>query len=466
MLSRRFEIQDIVAQDSFGVTFRALDTRTGEPVALRRFFPFGADGGGLFDEERSDYAAAVARLVSLQHPGLRGVLTGGCDPVDGMPFVATEWIDGESVAAMLQRGTFTPAGAIAVLDRALDVSAALSEALGTWAVWVETAPELIIDDGRDPRRGLTFALAPMKWIGTEAPQRNLLPLAELAEDLLGWRGKRFAAQAGQGLGAWVKWLRANADALTLGQARESLAGLACGAGPVAGPPPARVNLPPPPEGLDMRHPVLSTLRPAHLKKSPAKEPWVLIVALAALVVAAGWWVVHHPVTRGTRRAVAAAPLNGTAPGARQLLAPSATAPPEEQRAALAASPPPAPGVADGAPPPRAAGDPPGGVFRSGDTERIMQEKDREVTVEGVLKNIRASDSGKTLYLEFVETTQQDEVRGCFVTKRLSEDMSVDALQGLVGKRIRISGVVRIMHHFKVKWPEVLLRDRQAIQEVP
>ena len=107
MLSRRFEIQDIVAQDSFGVTFRALDTRTGEPVALRRFFPFGADGGGLFDEERSDYAAAVARLVSLQHPGLRGVLTGGCDPVDGMPFVATEWIDGDSVAAMLQRGTFT-----------------------------------------------------------------------------------------------------------------------------------------------------------------------------------------------------------------------------------------------------------------------------------------------------------------------------------------------------------------------
>ena len=95
----------------------------------------------------------------------------------------------------------------------------------------------------------------------------------------------------------------------------------------------------------------------------------------------------------------------------------------------------------------------------------MQEKDHEVTVEGVLKNIRVTDSGKTLYLEFVETTKRDEVRGCVMTKNVAQDLSEQSLKPLLGKRIRITGVVRIMHHLKVKWPEVLLRDRKSIQEV-
>ena len=412
-------------------------------MAVRRFFPYGADGGGLFDEERSEYAAVVARLADLQHPGLRAVLSGGCDPVDGMPFVATEWIEGESLADMLQRGFFTPAGAIGVLDRALEISEALSEVLGTGAVWVETAPALIIVAGGESRRGLTFSMAPMKWLGSETSQRSLLEVAELAEELLGWHGRRVPAQAGQGLGAWVKWLRANANVLTLRQARESLAGFAGGAAPSAarpsGPP---VGVEPPPEVMDLPYPATSPPRPVRGKKNPSKEPVVLIAALAVLVVSAGWWVSQHPVAPGPRRvAVAATPA----------MAPNAAVP--------AAS-----GVV-AAQPPLADGPLPDGVFRSGDTQGIMEAKGREVTVEGILKYLRVSDSGKTVYLEFVETTPKDEVRGSFATKKVTEDMSEQALTPLIGKRIRISGVVTLKSHFSVKWPEVMLKDRKAIQEV-
>jgi hypothetical protein len=91
---KRFEIEDIVDQDASGVVFRAVDSSTGREVALRRFFPFGPDGGGLEGDEQLAYGNAVEILTGLQHPGLRAVVGGGCDSVDGLPFIATEWIDG------------------------------------------------------------------------------------------------------------------------------------------------------------------------------------------------------------------------------------------------------------------------------------------------------------------------------------------------------------------------------------
>ena len=416
VLRRRFEIQDIVAQDSSGVTFHALDVQTGSAVAVRRFFPFGADGGGLFDEERSDYTAFVARLTGLQHPGLREVLSGGCDPVDGMPFVASEWIEGETLAEFLQRGTFTSAEAVVTLERVLEICEGLSNALGADAVWVETAPELIIDDAGDSHRGLTFGLAPMKWLGHEASQRSLLPLAELAEDMLGWRRRRLTYQVGHGLGAWVKWVRANADGVTLRQARERLVDLAGGSAPEA----ASGTLPCG-GSSEPRQPLALPIR---LKKNPVKEPWILIAVVGLLAAGAVWWVLLHPVVHGVR---------GATPARTGQQAP-------------------------------AVGELPGTVLSSGDTQRIMQQANREVTVEGVLKKVEMAAAGDVLYLEFEGASLSDEVRGCFESKIPPDDMTVRALNPLQGKRIRISGVVEIRSKLN-QWPEVRLKDRQSIQEV-
>ena len=82
---RRFQIEDMVAQDAAGIVFRALDRQTGELVAISRFLPFGVNGGGLSDEEQAEYQVVVERLCAIRHPAMRSVIGGGCDAVDGMP---------------------------------------------------------------------------------------------------------------------------------------------------------------------------------------------------------------------------------------------------------------------------------------------------------------------------------------------------------------------------------------------
>ena len=61
--------------------------------------PVRRGGGGLLEEEQAAYNIAVGRLAGLQHPALRAVVCGGCDPVDGIPFIATEWIEGTAAGA-------------------------------------------------------------------------------------------------------------------------------------------------------------------------------------------------------------------------------------------------------------------------------------------------------------------------------------------------------------------------------
>src|SRR5690606_14942195 len=61
-VTRRYEIQEIIGQDSNGVVFHAVERSSGRDVVLRRFFPFGASGGGLDRAEQEAYAAAVENL--------------------------------------------------------------------------------------------------------------------------------------------------------------------------------------------------------------------------------------------------------------------------------------------------------------------------------------------------------------------------------------------------------------------
>jgi hypothetical protein len=138
---RRFQIEDLIIQDASGVVFRALDTETGRTVALRRFFPFGAHGGGLLDDEQTAYNIALDRLAGLNHPRCARSICGGCDPVDGIPFIATEWIEGDLLEPVLQRGPLPTEAAVELITQALEVCELLSHVLAEEAVWVETDPQ-------------------------------------------------------------------------------------------------------------------------------------------------------------------------------------------------------------------------------------------------------------------------------------------------------------------------------------
>ena len=158
----RFEIEDIVAQDPRGVVFRARIRSSDTPVAIRRFSPFGEDGGGLDHEEAAAFRIAASRLAKLDHPALRRVIEGSVDPIDGLPYLVSEWIEGESLADVLDGEKLDPALVIDVMRLALEVSLVLSEVLGEEALWVETDPATVLVGDAESGRGFTFWISPFK----------------------------------------------------------------------------------------------------------------------------------------------------------------------------------------------------------------------------------------------------------------------------------------------------------------
>lgn len=436
--------------------FRAVDADTGRPVGLRRFFPFGIDGGGLEAQEVADYQRGVAEMAALNHPALRAVLTGGCDPVDGFPYLVTEWVEGESLATLLGHGEFEPDAVVEVIERALKLCETISAKLGVEAMWLETSPELVVLDGNDAGRGFTFGLSPVRWLVESRDRHSLLPLAVLAEEMMGWRGRLVGDQAGGGLGGWIKWLRNSPPTVTLAEARRTLArmtgrevpepefvAMTVPSAPVAAPPVGVSGLASDSAVGGTRTTVAPVVMPLALPAQRSSKPlWAVVAILAVLVAGVGWWVVKHP-----RVAAAAA----------EAVPPSESV--EAKRLAEINA--------------RAAKLVEGGavqeadlVFKADDRQGILNEDGKRISVEGKLLQVRASKSGKTLYLEFSDEAQADQVRGRVVVKDAGRDLSEDALKRWIGKQVRITGVVEAVKTAGVTRPEVTLEDGASIKEVP
>ena len=218
-MAGRYEILDILAQDKSGIVFHAEERESGRSVVLRRFFPYGPEGGGLQEAERAVYLAALERVRDLRHPTLRTIIDGGCDPVDGMPFLVSEWVEGQRLGELLKTRPLSPGSAKALLTHAIEASRELSQVFDEEAVWVETTPDSVIL----PVEGetLTFWICPIKWLSTAEQRGGLLPLAKLAEKALHWRGKPVAG-TGEGIGSWVKAVRENPYRWNLDEALQAL----------------------------------------------------------------------------------------------------------------------------------------------------------------------------------------------------------------------------------------------------
>ena len=432
-VTRRFQIEDLIYQDTTGVVFRTLDKQTGNAVAIRRFFPFGAAGGGLRAEEQSAYEVAIGRLVDLNHPALRAVICGGCDPVDGIPFIATEWIDGGSVESLLAQGPLPAKVATELITQALEVCEVLSQVLGEQAVWVETDPQTIIIGSPDSPRRFTFCISPMQWFGDHSKTPRLQPIIYLTEKLMGWQGRKMNDTAGGGLGAWLKWLRHNAATISLYEARETLT--------------ASVGEAPP---VTTRQLVVQSSR--QLAHAPAPPPsrvlWVLNIGLALLASGlAVWFVVRQreirnsrldsPVIQGVAQHVPPPPTTTSA---------AASAP---DRTPLAEQP--------------ATATKNGGVIHWTSSDLLYQNQDQPVVVEGQLADISIKKT--KIYLLFSEHPAGTDCRGALVVKTAAKDLTPAWLSNLKGKKIRLHGTVKIVNTFGVKRPEIIIRKRAEIEPI-
>lgn len=219
-MAGKYEILDILAQDKSGIVFHAEDRESGRSVVLRRFFPFGPEGGGLQEAERAVYMTALEKIRDFRHPTLRTIIDGGCDPVDGIPFLVSEWVEGQRLGELLKSRPLSPGSTKALLSHALEASRELSQVFNEEAVWVEASPDsVILPVGEGD--SITFWICPIRWLSSPEQRGGLLPLAKLAEKALHWRGKPVAGTA-EGLGSWVKAVRENPNRWTLDEALHAL----------------------------------------------------------------------------------------------------------------------------------------------------------------------------------------------------------------------------------------------------
>lgn len=463
-----------------------MDAETGRHVALRRFFPFGVDGGGLQPEERAAYDIGVKRLAEVVHPALRAVVTGGCDPVDGMPFLVTEWVEGSSLSRLLEKGLLTAESAFILMDQALEVSELLSRVLAEDEVWVETAPSAIVIGEGESERGITFWISPFRWLSTEETRPGLMPLVDLLDEVMGWKSGTVSDEAGGGLGSWRNWLKANAQTTTLASARAALAASTRQA-QTASSAPGVARKAPPAKSAAVHRPII-TSRP--------QSSWVGKAVIASLVLTAlGLGGVLYFQKKETGSAGVASRTEDPPPreqalklglpdkSTRQETAPAPKEPVQEK-------PEPAPSPTDEASRLAAANaraaelssqkakaleaaerntkaaEAKNGVFEPKDLELVALQKGKPVKIEGVLMGIGESNSKKTGYLRFTTDLDPKFVEGKFDKPTNDPGLQDAALKALIGKRIRLSGTVEVTQLNKVRRIQVDFPNRAAIEVLP
>lgn len=471
---RRFQIEDLLTQDEHGVVFRALDTQTNQPVVVCRFFPFGANGGGLSDDEHEDYKIAVNRLAGIRHPAMRSIISGGCDPVDGMPFIATEWVEGTPLQTFIEQGPTAPAEATLLLTRALEVCEQISQVLGEEDVWVETDLQTIIVGAGNSGRGITFWISPLKWLCKDDSRRGLDCLVHLTEEMMGWRGRPVLDQDGEGLGGWLNWLREAPEQTTLLQAREKLAAVA---------------------GLTPTTPVRLPVRPSvraaapTTKKGKSGIPFLVggILLLATLAFGA-WGLIHwnknrlKAVAGSTTVQVSDEPPSPrepspsppqSAPEVAVNLPPSvvesrppASAKPPEKAAAPTKKAAPAKVATVATQKADTAGK--NRIYRTEDSALLLGQVNKVVHLEGTLEEVKIAGTGKgkTIYLSFVAAGGVKRAHAGIEFAKAKGDLAESVFAGLIGKKLRIEGTVRGEGSGAARFFVVMIDKRSAIQVIP
>nr|MCU0781823.1 hypothetical protein [Akkermansiaceae bacterium] len=456
----RFVIQEIITQDWSGVLFRAMDMESGKFVGLHLFFPFGLTGveaEGLSGDEREEYRAGVQQIAEFWHPSFRTVLTGGCDPVDGVPFVVTEWIEGKSLAEIVEHGALEPETAFELFNEALQLCEALSAKLGAEALWVSMLPEMIVLDTDKHSRGFTFGLSPNRWLVDSRDRRSLKPMANLLDHVMGWSGRMVGDHMGSGLGSWVKWLRGPGQTASLAEARRMLSratgrepmvqpdepsptvpsSAAVAAPGVAAPAvsPAPATPPSPAPGPPLPTPASRAPLPAGAmpgSSAPGKGMWIAMALLVMAIAGVLVWVSLRPEQPGAA---------GNAKSGQGHTPPLSAAEQASKRAA------------------ELAGQTQYGAFIDvSETDAIRHSGDQDITVVGEVTAVRMSRTGKTLFVEF----QNAVARGRVIMEDADASLTEQALARFIGKRVRLTGQVNSLSGK----PVIDFTFLAAIQEVP
>ena len=103
-MEERYEIKGKIGQGGLGAVYRAYDARMSREVAIKRILTNAGDES-ISSEATKQLIQEAGSLASLQHPNIVTIYDVGTDE-DG-PFVVMELLTGESLEALIGRGSFT-----------------------------------------------------------------------------------------------------------------------------------------------------------------------------------------------------------------------------------------------------------------------------------------------------------------------------------------------------------------------
>ena len=139
VVAGRFEIERFVDAGGMGSVYRAVDRTTGDVVALK-LLAVGADAWRFRRE--------AELLAELRHPGIVRHVAHGTSET-GQPYLAMEWLEAESLDALLARRDLT---LVEVVALALRVAEALSAAHARNIVHRDLKPSnLMLENGQIER---------------------------------------------------------------------------------------------------------------------------------------------------------------------------------------------------------------------------------------------------------------------------------------------------------------------------
>lgn len=118
VVAERFEIERFAAQGGMGVVYRAKDRTTSEAVALKLMLASSAEHSLA---ER--FAREMRLLASLEHPGIARYVSSGTGAGDHA-YLAMEWLDGEDLAKLLERGALSLEQSVTLLKTVARAAAA------------------------------------------------------------------------------------------------------------------------------------------------------------------------------------------------------------------------------------------------------------------------------------------------------------------------------------------------------
>ena len=110
VLGDRFELGPVIAQGGGGVVHHGWDRRDARAVAVKLLHPRG---------NPMDLLREVKLLADLEHPRIVRYAGSGTTP-DHRAFIATEWLEGKTLAALIEGGPLPFPDAVAAVAAAAE----------------------------------------------------------------------------------------------------------------------------------------------------------------------------------------------------------------------------------------------------------------------------------------------------------------------------------------------------------